>query len=132
MTVGSGQFGGAFRRRWGLAGRLGAFCSALNALLKGRFEERCHVADEASKGLPDLVPVIESINREETKPHTIGCEWPEWIAARLWDRAAKDPADMNAALRLWGGSLACAGIPLVDPGNRSHGPNPSFLPFGKL
>jgi hypothetical protein len=71
---------------------------ALNALLRGRFEERCHVADEARKN-PDLVPVVESINREETKPHTIGCEWPEWIAARLWDRAAKVPADMNAESR---------------------------------
>ena len=88
--------------------------SALNAMLKGRFEERYHVADETSED-PDLIPVVESINREETKPHTIGCEWPEWIAARLWDRAAKDPADMNAVLRVWVDRLHVLGFPSLVP-----------------
>ena len=93
--------------------RAGAL-SALKALLKGRFEERCHVADEASKN-PDLVPIVELINQEKTWPHTIGCEWPEWIAARLWDRAAKDPADMNAALRLWVDRWHVLGFPSLIP-----------------
>jgi hypothetical protein len=88
--------------------------SALNAVLKGRFEERCHVADEAVKSA-DLIPVVESINRAETKPQTLGCEWPGWIAARLWDRAARDPVDLNAALRLWVDRWYVLGFPSLIP-----------------
>ena len=95
------------------AARAGAF-SALNALLKGRFEERYHVAEEASKS-PDLAHVVELINRGEIKPDAIGCEWPEWIAARLWDRAAKAPTDLNAMLRLWVDRWRVLGFPSLTP-----------------
>lgn len=88
--------------------------SALNALLKGRFEERCHVSDGASKN-PDLSHIVESINRQETKPDAIACEWPEWIAARVWDRASKDPTDMNAALHLWVDRWHVLGSPFLVP-----------------
>ena len=54
--------------------------------------------------------------QEETKPHTINCEWPEWVAARLWDRTPKDSADdTTAVLRQWMDRWHVLGFPSLIP-----------------
>jgi len=77
-----------------------AMLTALQAMLKGRFEETYRVADTA-RSQAELALVAASIERGEISPQAIGCQAPEWVAARLWDRAPRDSSDKTAALRLW-------------------------------
>jgi hypothetical protein len=57
-------------------------------------------------------------------PHTIGSQSLDWIAARLWDRAAKVPADMSAALRLWVDRWHVLGFPSFIPSAAWSEPEP--------
>lgn len=100
--------------------------SALNALMKDRFEEHFHVADQANK-IPELAPIIESINYGETTPYKISCESPEWVAARLWERIEKDPINMNTVLRFWVDRWRLLGFPSLIPS--IVWPEPEFLIF---
>ncbi len=74
--------------------------TALNALLKKRFEET-YVVGEAAKSDPELAELVGRIGRGEAAPDALRSEDPEWVAARLWDRALRDDASHAAELRLW-------------------------------
>jgi hypothetical protein len=87
--------------------------SALKALLNGRFEHTYRVSDEA-RSKTGLAPVVAAIERRELEPNAIGCQSPEWIAARLWDRAPIDP-DKTVALRLWVDRWQELGSPSLNP-----------------
>jgi hypothetical protein len=57
--------------------------SALKILLKNRFEHAYRISDEA-RGKTGLSSVVAAIEGQELEPSAIGCQSPEWIAARLW------------------------------------------------
>jgi hypothetical protein len=74
--------------------------TALNALLKKRFEESFDVRDTA-KSDPELAELAVRIERGDTAPGALRSQDPEWVAARLWDRALTDGASLAGELRLW-------------------------------
>jgi len=74
--------------------------TALNALLKKRFEESFVVSDTA-KSDPELADLAGRIERRDTAPDALSSQDPEWVAARLWDRALTDSTSHAAELRLW-------------------------------
>ena len=74
--------------------------TALNALLKKRFEEFFDVRDTA-KSDPELAELAVRIERGDTAPGALRSQDPEWVAARLWDRALTDGASLAGELRLW-------------------------------
>src|SRR6266478_3846667 len=71
-----------------------------NALLKKRFEESFVVSDTA-KSDPELADLAGRIERRDTAPDALSSQDPEWVAARLWDRALTDSTSHAAELRLW-------------------------------
>ena len=75
---------------------LGALCS----LLKRRFDETCRVTEKTS-GRPELDDVTTKIRNKELRPEQIGCQSPDWVAARLWDRISVDCGSRPTALRVW-------------------------------
>jgi tetratricopeptide (TPR) repeat protein len=88
--------------------------SALKALLNGRFEETYRIADAASEKT-GLAAVAAAIELREIGPDAIGFESPEWIAARLWDRASGSSVDKTAKLRLWVDRWRILGSPSLTP-----------------
>ena len=73
--------------------------SALCSLFKGRFDETCRATARQS-GHPDF-DITNRINNGELKPEQVGCQAPEWVAARLWDRTLSDDESGPTALRVW-------------------------------
>jgi tetratricopeptide (TPR) repeat protein len=74
--------------------------TALNAVLKNRFEESFFVSD-AAKSDPELGDLAGRIEQGDTAPGALRSQDPEWVAARLWDRALTDSASHAAELRVW-------------------------------
>ena len=74
---------------------LGALCS----LLKRRFDETYRVKKTSSR--PELDDVTTRIRNKELRPEQIGCQSPDWVAARLWDRISVDCGSRPTALRVW-------------------------------
>jgi hypothetical protein len=95
------------------AAQSGTF-SALKSLLKTRFEQTYRVSEEA-RARAELTPVATAIDRRELVPRAIGCQAPEWIAARLWDRAPRDAANKTVALRRWVDRWNELGFPSLIP-----------------
>jgi hypothetical protein len=60
--------------------------------------------------------VATAIDRGELTPREIGCQTPEWVAARLWDRTQPDSPDISAALRVWVDRWYQLGCPALVPG----------------
>ncbi len=77
------------------AGTMTAFASLL-----AKRHERVYRLTEEARGRADLAAVVAAIDQGGQAPRDIGCQTPEWVAARLWDRPplATDP---SAALRVW-------------------------------
>lgn len=75
---------------------MSAFCS----LLSSRFEETYRLAIQFS-GYPELDDVITKLRNKELRPEQVGCQSPDWVAARLWDRIPTDSDSQVAALRVW-------------------------------
>ena len=73
--------------------------SALCSLFESRFDETYRVTARQS-GHPDL-DVTTRINNGELKPEQVGCQAPEWVAARLWDRTLIDYESGPTTLRVW-------------------------------
>ena len=48
-----------------------------------------------------LAEAATAIDKGELTPREIGCQSPEWVAARLWDRTLKSFTDRSNALRVW-------------------------------
>ena len=82
--------------RTSLAGTMTAFAS----LLGKRYGQVCRLTD-AARSSADLVGVVTEIDRGTLAPRDIGCQTPEWVAVRLWDRSLTDSADVPAAVRVW-------------------------------
>ncbi len=94
-----------------LAGTMTAFV----ALLERRYEQVYRLTDSARSDTV-LVNVATAIDRGELTPRDIGCQTPEWVAARLWDRTLTDPVDGSAALRVWMDRWRQLGCPSLVPG----------------
>ena len=73
---------------------------ALCAYLNRRFDEIPHVIGKTS-GRPDLDEVTTKILEKELRPEQVGCQSPDWVAARLWDRTLPDRDSLSEALRVW-------------------------------
>ncbi len=87
---------------------------ALDALLKRRFEKAYHIVD-AARDKVELSSIVAAIERAEINPESIGCQAPEWVAARLWDRAPRHEPDNVTALRLWVDRWRLLGSPSLVP-----------------
>ncbi len=93
------------------AGTMKAFVD----LLGKRYEQIYRLTDSARSDTV-LVNVATAIDREELTPRDIGCQTPEWVAARLWDRTLTSPVDGSAALRVWVDRWGQLGCPSLVPG----------------
>jgi hypothetical protein len=60
--------------------------------------------------------VVTAIDRGERTPRDVGCQTPEWLAARLWDRPLADSTDPSASLRVWVDRWNQLGCPSLVPG----------------
>jgi tetratricopeptide (TPR) repeat protein len=89
--------------------------TAFAALLAKRFEEN-YILTDVVRSSTDLGNVVTAIDRGELKPHDIGCQSPEWVAARLWDQHLTDTADYPVLLRLWVDHWQLLGYPSLIPG----------------
>jgi len=89
--------------------------TAFAALRAKRFDETYRLTD-AVRGSTDFDDVVSCIDRGELKPHDIGCQSPEWVAARLWDRALTDTVDLATSLRLWVDRWQLLRYPSLVPG----------------
>ena len=74
--------------------------TALSALLKKRFEQR-YTVGEAARGDAELKSLAAAVERGAAAPDALRSQSPEWVAARLWDRALSAPAPHSAELRVW-------------------------------
>ena len=74
--------------------------SALCSLLKSRFNETYRVTG-AQCGSKDINDVTTKIRNKELKPEQVGCQSPDWVAARLWDRTLTECDSRSTALRVW-------------------------------
>ena len=74
--------------------------SALCSFLGSRFEEHYRLTIQPS-GYTELDDVMTKIRNNELRPEQVGCQSPDWVAARLWDRVPIDADNQVAALRVW-------------------------------
>ena len=88
--------------------------SALSALLHRRFDEM-YQANEQPSGRPDLEDVTIKIRNGELRPEQVGCQSPNWVAARLWDRRPSDDRSQSTALRAWFDRWEKLGHPSLVP-----------------
>ncbi len=70
------------------------------SFLEQRYEDRYHVA-LATGGSRELRGTIAAVNAGTLQPRDVLCQSPEWVAARLWDRALPELSDAPRALRTW-------------------------------
>ena len=89
--------------------------SALATLAENRFEQTYRVAASASSDA-ELAVVVSEIKRKKLKPSDIGCQTPEWVAARLWDRTVPQCAELSTALRVWVDRCKELDCPSLQPG----------------
>ena len=89
--------------------------TAFAALLAKRHEQAYHLTD-AARSDTALAAVVTAIDRKELTPRDIGCETPEWVAARLWDRTQQGSPDISAELRVWVDRWYQLGCPSLVPG----------------
>jgi hypothetical protein len=78
---------------------------------------------EAVRSQADLVSMVEAIEREGRLPGGVACQTPEWVVARLWDRAPTNSSDRISALRLWVDRWQAMGAPAVVPSRVWSGPS---------
>jgi hypothetical protein len=71
----------------------------LGPILERRHHRRFDVG-AAGSGLPELASTIASMLNAPDDVHHLVCQTPEWIAARLWERAPS-PLGPTARLRFW-------------------------------
>lgn len=74
--------------------------TALATMFKGRFEEQ-YAFRELVRENADLKDFVAAIERGDLQPNSRCCRTPEWVAARLWDRALSDSGSHGAELRVW-------------------------------
>jgi hypothetical protein len=74
--------------------------TALSTLLKKCFEETYALSGTA-RGRARLESLAASIERGDTAPDALRSQSPEWVAARLWDRALPASTSHDVALRVW-------------------------------
>jgi hypothetical protein len=92
---------------------------AFTSLMANRHEQACRLT-QAARDNEDLATVVTAIDAGNLAPRDIGCQTPEWVAARLWDRNSADSSDPSAALRLWVDRWSVLGNPSIVP-NRAWG-----------
>jgi hypothetical protein len=89
--------------------------TAFTALLAKQYEAAYRLTDPPRNG-SDLVAAVRAIERGELTPRGIGCQTPDWVAARLWDRPLTESTDLPAALRVWVDRWGQLEYPSLVPG----------------
>lgn len=74
--------------------------TALATLFKQRFEKN-YTVRAGARGDADLQGFVAAIERGDLAPNSLRSQTPEWVSARLWDRALSDSPSHGAELRLW-------------------------------
>jgi hypothetical protein len=88
----------------------GGNLSALAALLKERFKEK-YSFREAVRGSSDLGGLVDEIEHRDKAPDSVRGQTPDWVAARLWDRALASSALQGADVRRWADQWRLLGRP---------------------
>ncbi len=70
------------------------------SFLEQRYDDRYHAA-LATGGSRELREAVAAVNAGTLQPRNVLCQSPDWVAARLWDRALPEPSDAPRALRTW-------------------------------
>jgi len=70
------------------------------SFLEQRYDDRYHAA-LATGGSRKLRETVAAVNAGMLQPRNVLCQSPDWVAARLWDRALPEPSDAPRALRAW-------------------------------
>lgn len=86
---------------------------AFNAFLETRFTETISF-DPAVQDKTEVSSIATAVEKGEMKLNSAECQCPEWVAARLWDRAPR-LANKSARLRLWIDRWRILGCPYFDP-----------------
>lgn len=89
-----------------------------NALMAKRHGQTLRFSDDV-RAQTGLATVIEAMERDGG----VVCQTPEWVAARLWDRASADSGAPISGLRLWVDRWRTIGAPSIVP---SHAWSASF------
>jgi hypothetical protein len=87
---------------------------AFTALMANRYGQTPQLT-QAVRDNGDLATVVAAIEGGSLAPREVGCQTPEWVAARLWDRPFADYTDLAVALRLWVDRWNVLGNPSVVP-----------------
>jgi hypothetical protein len=74
--------------------------TALQSLLKNRFEETFSMSDTA-KSDPALACLVTRMEQGDMTRGGLRSANPQWVAARLWDRALTAPTPDASELRVW-------------------------------
>jgi tetratricopeptide (TPR) repeat protein len=69
--------------------------------LMAKRHNQVYRATDAARTSADLATVVTAIDQGTLAPRDIGCQTPEWVAARLWDRRPSDSADVSMVLQVW-------------------------------
>ena len=63
----------------------------------------------------DLTDTISAIERGELAPSDVGCQAPEWVAARLWEVLLAKYPEPGVAIRAWVDRWLLLGFPHLTP-----------------
>src|SRR5579859_4030004 len=92
---------------------------AFTAVMANRHQQTCQLG-QTVRDNQYLATAVTAMEKGSLAPRDIGCQMPEWVAARLWDRPFAEYTDFAAALRLWVDRWNVLGNPSVVP-NRAWG-----------
>lgn len=114
---------GAIRVRWGRISVLrphhrgeGAIAppAGVTALRTKWYEQRFHLS-RALHARSELATYANDIEKTASIAGVVGCQTPQWVAARLWDRSPSTATDAKAALREWADRWVAMGAPMLVP-----------------
>ena len=88
--------------------------AGLQALMMRRHDKAFRFSTAVSED-PHLAGMAQQMAEAKGLPAGTMCQTPEWVAARLWDRAYADSPDLAAALRVWTDRWKVLGAPDLVP-----------------
>jgi hypothetical protein len=89
---------------------------ALGPLLQQLHEQQFTIGHEAHQD-PALASTIANLNNNPRVLHNLKSSAPEWVAARLWERAPSHLISSDARIRFWFDRWKLLGSPLFVPGD---------------
>ncbi len=114
---------GAIRVRWGRICMLRphhrgqdaiAPPAGVTALRTKWYEQTFHIS-RAVHARTELATYANDIEKIASVTGVVGCQTPQWVAARLWDRSSSTATDTKGALREWVDRWLAMGAPMLVP-----------------